>query len=115
MDPHECNDSDPLFVAEFYKNLKILSQDLFRRTVSADAKQISRQASVSQTNPATIKKSVSHRNFVDVDEEQAVDYYTSTNLHERVKQYAAEGGVPAEFVERYYEQTKKGDSQVNHS
>merc|ERR1711927_25661 len=29
------NDSDPAFLAEFYKNLKILSQDLYKKSVVA--------------------------------------------------------------------------------
>jgi hypothetical protein len=83
--------------------LKILSQDLFRKTVSAESKAVHKQASGDSVPVA--KKLPSPQ--LAASEDPLVDYYASSNLHERVKQYATEGGIPLEFVERYYDQIKQ--------
>jgi hypothetical protein len=48
------NDSDPRFMAEFYKNLKILSQDLFKK--SAVAQTNFRNTATNAANPAPLRR-----------------------------------------------------------
>ena len=96
-----------MFIAEFYKNLKILSQDLFRKTVH-DEVQVASPLSPKPERRASVRRS-SFRftgGMTEAGGSDDADYYTSASLMERVKQYAAEGGIPMEFVERYASQVK---------
>lgn len=146
VDPQECNDTDPVFVAEFYKNLKILSQDLFRKTVTSEASSLNRQGSMQMNRQGSLlspknrqgsmaggktispksesKKPAERRNSfnfmgaalgvegaVTAPSESDPDYYASSNLRDRVKKYALQGGIPMEFVERYAEQAKQQEQK----
>jgi hypothetical protein len=108
----QSSDSDPAFVTELYKNLKILSQDLFRKTNAPAAGDPSHQ---SQISPKMERRNSMRRNSFKFAGTPAAqedpEYYTSANLLDRVKQYAAEGGIPMEFVERYSEQLKTREQQ----
>lgn len=96
-----------MFIAEFYKNLKILSQDLFRKTVQ-DEIQVTNPLSPKPERRSSMRRS-SFRfagSLADGGGGEDVDHYSSASLMERVRQYAAEGGIPMEFVERYASQLK---------
>lgn len=105
------NDHDPVFIAEFYKNLKILSQDLFRKTVH-DEILVASPLSPKPERRASVRRSSFRFAGGPSDGGGAddADYYTSASLMERVRQYAAEGGIPMEFVERYASQVKNREA-----
>ena len=97
-----------MFIAEFYKNLKILSQDLFRKTVHDEIQVTSPLSPKPVERRASVRRS-SFRftgGLTDGGGVEDADYYTSASLMERVRQYAAEGGIPMEFVERYASQAR---------
>lgn len=119
------NDADPKFLAEFYKNLKILSQDLYKKSVVASTNSSAAafsspagKADGGRNNPklAKFKAQVSSKNL-DIplsassnDDATAVgnpafahpaDYFTAESLHERMKTYAQQGGIPLDYLDRY--------------
>lgn len=120
------NDADPKFLAEFYKNLKILSQDLYKKSVVASTNSSAAafsspagKADAGRNNPklAKFKTQASMKNL-DIpsnvsggDEASAVvgnpafahpaDYFTAESLHERMKTYAQQGGIPLDYLDRY--------------
>ena len=119
------NDADPAFLAEFYKNLKILSQDLFKRSAAAGPSPVaSSSGSVSsfeRRTSAPVARSPSRRisSFSDALAEEGErdfavpalsshafsappsEYFSHENISERMRVYIREGGIPQEFVERY--------------
>jgi len=105
------NDTDPTFVAEFYRNLKLLSQDLYKKSAQSNQKA---PAKVFATTPAKPKRLFKGSSFgakagleVLVDAAGApaayapADLFTADSVHSRMKVYAKQGGVPMEFLERY--------------
>lgn len=151
------NDADPQFLAEFYKNLKILSQDLYKKSAlqqtapmlstalgatlgggggggvknapyddkrasavkrlrasftnrtgqgdiaaaaqSAAAAALSMADGPAMTPPRTPNPadSTSSAAF----QTHPVDYFTAESLQERLKQYAQQGGIPMDYLDRY--------------
>ncbi len=123
------NDADPKFLAEFYKNLKILSQDLYKKSVVASTNtsaaanfgspagkaadprgakmaKFKSQASTrlldipanttSNSNEETGSNAVGNPAFA-----HPADYFTAESLHERMKMYAQQGGIPLDYLDRY--------------
>ena len=143
------NDADPKFLAEFYKNLKILSQDLYKKSVVASTNTSAAAfgspvgkagggggggaSDPSSRNPklgkykstsfgpkntemqATMAAAAAAANGGGDDgaagggsggggahhPQQAADYFTAESLHERMKVYAQQGGIPLDYLERY--------------
>jgi hypothetical protein len=170
-------DSNPLFTAEFFSNIKILSQDLFQSSATApqhttkfssllknevprktptiwDSESVNSISSFSASNP---KKSRRARSFnehgrgsglnlggrvserdregewwassankdakssskdtnreinkekekdKERDKDKDKDYFSIESIHDRLRVYAREGGVPLELVDRYSEHRK---------
>lgn len=125
------NDADPKFLAEFYKNLKILSQDLYKKSVVASTN-TSAAANFGSpagkgADPRAVKmakfKSQASSRLLDLpphsnsnSNEEAgsaggaggnpafahpADYFTAESLHERMKMYAQQGGIPLDYLDRY--------------
>ena len=119
-------DSSLDFTGEFYKNLRILSQDLYRKSASIghstadnlgsnqviDASKpgkhdkrinsiIKRQSSFNATN--TIITSPKELNSTEISNELDVSSQVeaSQNISERLRVYMREGGFPTEFIDRY--------------
>ena len=166
MNPSDLsNDNDPVFIAEFYKNLKILSQDLYKRSATTAVSTPARPnaslagAAASAPNssaPPPLQKRVSRlgslrsmmqspdaadpdrapgygggHDSVTKERSQAYavaagggssildsayfnpaspDYFTQEALHERMKVYAREGGIPMDYIDRYTEYAKNRGS-----
>eukprot|EP00606_Chrysophyceae_sp_TOSAG23-5_P001356 GSChrysophyteH2.ASY1.ANO1.1387.1 assembled CDS len=86
------NDADAAFTSEFYSNLKILSQDLYKHSTNSVAKQMA--------TAGTPRNAGGNGEGV----EKEKDYYSEDSLAERMKKYAqATGGqsIPLEYLERY--------------
>jgi hypothetical protein len=162
-------DSNPLFTAEFFSNIKILSQDLFQSTATAPQhtpkfssllkNEVPRKTStiwdsesVNSTSPFSVnnpKKNRRARSFnehgrgtglnlggrvrerdregewwansvnntgkmsskdttidKEKEKEKEKDYFSIESIHDRLRVYAREGGVPLELVDRYSEHRK---------
>eukprot|EP01042_Synura_sphagnicola_P000785 gene785-873_t len=107
------NDLDPLFISEFHKNLRILSQDLFSASLAGSSisplprvrpVSVSLQAGVDNytSRPtAAIDESLGTLNFGDQSISTPSTYFDPVHLHDRLRRYAAEGGVSVETVDRY--------------
>ena len=132
------NDADPKFLAEFYKNLKILSQDLYKKSVVASTNSAAAfgtpavKAAESARNPklakfksnsfgpknAEMQAALASLALGPVDEDgtsnaatsavagnaamtHPADYFTAESLHERMKIYAQQGGIPMDYLDRY--------------
>jgi len=109
------DDSNPQFTAEFYTNLRILSQDLYKRSAAAgsltgnapvvssplDRRGASHlRRSTSTGRRPSISSSGSRRSPAQA------DYFSTQTMHERIKQYAQVGGIPSEFLDRYVQESK---------
>ena len=140
------NDTDPAFMAEFYTNIKILNQDLYKKTtVAAPTIGATRpststhrpMSSVEASKPGSrmlsrsdskrnLSRGDSHRNLGNVASQGRSsthllsqesrgpppgEYFTAQHMHDRVRQYAEEAGIPADYLERYSQEAK---SSVNH-
>jgi hypothetical protein len=111
------NDADPKFLAEFYKNLKILSQDLYKKSVVA-----STNASAAVGSPpgkaAPKLGKFKQPSFSGKDRElqssmqaaaaesagaagYSADHFSPESLQERMRMYAQQGAIPQEFLDRY--------------
>lgn len=155
------NDADPLFIAEFYKNLKILSQDLYKKSATTQSAPFAANlapkvggptASYEQQRANAVKRlrasftqrgghneianaaaaamaaiggdgtpvtPLSPTPFSAVSvpatpvpadtagaansafQTHPADYFTSESLHERMKLYAQQGGIPMDYLDRY--------------
>ena len=88
------NDSDPNFMSEFYTNLRILSQDLYKHS----------QSKKSETR--------AHSNFnlslLRIGESADSEQRQVDDIHDRIRLYAKEGCIPREYFDRYVKE--KGDS-----
>jgi hypothetical protein len=89
------NDNDPQFAAEFYTNLRILSQDLYKNINSTSNNGPS-------NSPKDRSPSITGADSVPV---STAEYFNKQRMHERMKQYLAnEGGagqVPTSYIDRY--------------
>lgn len=72
-------------------------------------KSFNRNASFTYTPPAAGDVS-SSANTVAVEEQ--VDYFGSISLQDRIRQYAVEGGIPLDFVEKYTSEQSAGRGKV---
>ncbi|CAM9130892.1 unnamed protein product, partial [Ectocarpus fasciculatus] len=108
------NDTDPAFMAEFYTNIKILNQDLYKKTTVAGP-------NLGATRPTTrnmLSRGDSHRNLSQTRGQSSThllnqearptpgEYFTAQHMQDRVRQYAEEAGIPAEYIERYSQEAK---------
>jgi hypothetical protein len=163
------NDTDPAFMAEFYTNIKILNQDLYKKTtVAATApgtsggdrdrggarpststihrpmsssvgnsdKPGSRLLSRGDSHRNMLSRGASHSNLAHVGAQgkqpsashltsqegpqsqgqgqgrpvAATEYFTAQHMQDRVRQYAAEAGIPADYLERYSQEAAAGSA-----
>merc|ERR1711998_540786 len=108
------NDNDPKFKAEFYKNLKVLSQDLYRqqsrakKDLGSEASRAERQANKLSSMKRMGSKLLdvvksSSKGHVDPEKLQAGDNFSSDSMATRLMSYANNAGVniPSDFYERY--------------
>lgn len=125
-------------MAEFYTNIKILNQDLYKKTTvagpnlgatrpttvhrpmsSVDAsKPGSRMLSRSDSKRNMLSRGDSHRNLSQTRGQSSThllnqearptpgEYFTAQHMQDRVRQYAEEAGIPAEYIERYSQEAK---------
>lgn len=112
------NDADPKFLAEFYKNLKILSQDLYKKSVVAST---NASAAVGSPPGKAVPKlgKFKQPSFSGKDREMqmsmqaavaestsaaagySADHFSPESLQERMRMYAQQGAIPQEFLDRY--------------
>jgi hypothetical protein len=123
------NDSDPKFLAEFYKNLKILSQDLYKKSVVASttapgpkgaqprgklkpqpsfsAKDrdafLSAQAAQSEDAGAAGATALGH----------SADHFSAESLHDRMRLYAQQGAIPLDYLDRYAAGRGRGNTMTS--
>lgn len=115
------NDNDPLFLAEFYKNLKILSQDYYKKSSAnsyAASKTITEPPLTSPRSDTKLKKfprgSVRQLTTTDELDDGSLtgeivtnnEYFSDESIAERLKVYAKRGGIPLEYFDRYSELSK---------
>lgn len=108
-------------MAEFYKNLKILSQDLYKK--SAAVSQLSSGSGSSPNKFASLKKQNTNRSLnsnglaslalgagdstIELpisgsgSQTHPADYFSMDSIQDRMKLYATQGGLPVEYYERY--------------
>ena len=130
--PHDItNDDDPKFKAEFYKNLKMLSQDLYRqqsrtkKDFGSDASKEDKQAQKLSrlkkmgSKVLNVVKSSSKGN-IDPEKSQFEDkvstdkeYFSSDNMVARLIKYTESSGVS--IPPDYYERLKKGETGFEQS
>lgn len=115
---------DPKFLAEFYKNLKILSQDLYKKSVVASTNTAAAAGfgSPGTKGPAKLNKFKQQPSFSSKDREvvssaqaaadeagaagaaalgHPADHFSSESLQERMRLYAQQGAIPLDFLDRY--------------
>jgi hypothetical protein len=126
------NDHDPKFLSEFYLNLRILSQELYKKSTSTPTGRrmnVSSSASTLQTTaaaPAGLQSLFAQDNnnlggydhsnaamtmiqepsLVDHEEQiqGAADYFGPQRIQDRMRLYAQGAGFPMEFLDRYNEE-----------
>ena len=97
-------------MAEFYTNLRILSQDLYKRSkneaggVTTPANRRNIASSKGQSSVALLSHSKTPDKLSTV---APLDYFATQSMQERIRQYAEEGGIPVEFLDRYNQDSKK--------
>ncbi len=111
MSPSDLsNDLDPRFMSEFYLNLRILSQELYkhRSTSTPAARRLNISPSSSSFhNEATFgEKSSLVQLIPPTSIEQQHDYFEPSKIHDRMRIYAQKGGFPIDFLERYEKDTQ---------
>ena len=133
------NDHDPKFMAEFYKNLKVLSQDLYRQqsrakkdfgvdsSTTKEEKQVSQLSSMKRMGSKLLEvaRQSSHGSIgggtaADTGKDRLSqseqklkserDYFSSDNMADRLMQYANSTGVT--IPGDYYDRYKKGETGV---
>jgi hypothetical protein len=136
------NDADPEFTAEFYTNLRLLSQDLYKQSTRSQGGGSSGSSAPSDRRPglgmrrassAGVNKLLRGGSGGALDaaggaggagggqksstspggQNQPVDYFAATNINERMKQYAQQGGIPMEFLDRYSQETATTQGKRN--
>jgi hypothetical protein len=110
------NDSDPLFVSEFYSNLKILSQDLYKKSSHGSTTQTAPQGPVAATShtATSIPASTPSERRMPLQRSgskgtssltglgaSSGDYFSPRSLNERIRNYVRVSNVPQEFADRY--------------
>jgi hypothetical protein len=108
---------------EFYTNLRILSQDLYKHSQSKKSdsaaahprrnsghKMISlRQLSGLGHSPSACSITSAAATEVDKSRSAAAassrPYFGADSMHERVKKYAQEGGIPSDYLDRYIKES----------
>jgi len=140
------NDNDPKFLAEFYKNLRILSQDLYKKSAASNTSKVTAGPpsagggggafSFPHHSPSgrpSVKRGVMKlgsfgKSNTEIQNAAAAvgnefgggdgagagaagegnpayahpaNYFTADALHERMKQYAQQGGIPLDYLDRY--------------
>lgn len=121
IDPHDMsNDANSAFTLEFYSNLKILSQDLYKHTSKVVPKLLSASSSIGNSKSirnmtskltaltGSIKSGESEMSEGSKQDDSGTrpttEYFSTESLTERLKNYAiATGGesIPPEYIERY--------------
>ena len=145
------NDNDPKFTAQFFGNIKILSQDLFHTSasnkkskenlfssmlnkndcpknmgsekgmLSNEVKSFdksSRKANIAREESINDTKTKKEANLIQIEKKsekfekkkeldkeiiKEKDYFSLESIHDRLRIYAKEGGVPLDLVDRYSE------------
>ena len=99
------NDSDPVFMNEFYTNLRILSQDLYKRTSSIERR--GSRVGGKHDSAASSSASASHAagSTSNSNSSSTSEYFGAHSMQARMQKYVQEGGgggiIPAEFLDRY--------------
>ena len=143
MNPRDLsNDNDPAFIAEFHKNVKILTQAFYQLTSGATAP--APVTPVAPTSPMTVRvrtpapspgsslgftfeplhidNSASSVSGISEVQTSAITptsaaamqsvppiptaYFDRASMQERLKRYAAEGGISLEALDRYLEDAR---------
>lgn len=113
-------------MAQFFGNIRILSQDFFQTTTSNKKSKenlfstmlnkyddeedtiIDDMITKKENNKIKEKKSEEFENKKELDKEiiKEKDYFSLESIHDRLRIYAKGGGVPLDFVDRYSEHRK---------
>ena len=127
------DDNSAAFITEFYKNLKILSQDLFKQTAvvggaAADIRApnvegsnaFPRKGSINRAQSAIFSKSLTSPNPNSMaetaasEDKQLPDPFNSEAFNDRIMQYAMVGGVPSDMVAKYIKNKSSGGGGGNY-
>lgn len=110
---------DPAFLKEFYRNLQVLSQDVYRhssndmmRDATSSGSDAGMSGKGSMKGSRLLKLTGSLRgdqladkvqNMDDVSEGNTDGYFSKDSLQERMRLYANEAGsnIPIEFMDKY--------------
>ncbi len=133
MNPSDLsNDADAIFMGEFYTNLKILSQDLYKKsshtltsTTSAPSSTPSDRRGIPgglqktgsfSKNSVPAPKGGSSSVSLEKEREKEKEYFSPSSLQERLKQYVkvSQGTIPMEYIERYVNEESTQQS-LHHS
>ena len=128
MNPRDLsNDNDPAFIAEFHKNVKILTQAFYQLTTSSSAIaptsptaiRLKTRESPPKTSlghllePLRIDKPISSVTGTSDVQLSAASvppippaYFDRASMQERLKRYAAEGGISLEALDRYLDDAR---------
>jgi len=118
------NDADIMYMAEFYKNLKLLSKDLYKKSSSSNAGASTPQilGSVSRENSRDVggkQKSLSKPIRTSSSSDLNKDYFAPDSMRERLKMYTSESNngtgmaaasIPGNYFDRYSQEKKLVDS-----
>eukprot|EP01006_Ploeotia_vitrea_P026898 TRINITY_DN59815_c0_g3_i1.p2 TRINITY_DN59815_c0_g3~~TRINITY_DN59815_c0_g3_i1.p2 ORF type:complete len:1157 (-),score=209.00 TRINITY_DN59815_c0_g3_i1:3519-6989(-) len=136
VNPHDLsNDADIMYIAEFYKNLKILSQDLYKKSSSDSSsgnkhnnsglnimKAQSSFKDNNDINKSAVKKDGKMRGISD--DNKSSDYYAPDSIRERLKLYTSESNngsgynqpsIPSSFFDRYSQEKTNEKKTMNNN
>jgi hypothetical protein len=109
------NDMDPAFMTEFYMNLRILSQDLYKRHSSNNAYKGPSEPNVSGGSRMPVSQQAKENSHSKISTKAAPDYFNSQNIQDRLKMYAQVGGIPTEYIDRFVADSKNKETNNNSS
>lgn len=112
------NDMDPAFLKEFYRNLQVLSQDVYRHSSNDMMRDATSGSDAGMSGKGSMKGSRllkltgslrgdqladKVQSMDDVSEGNTDGYFSKDSLQERMRQYANEAGsnIPIEFMDKY--------------
>lgn len=105
------SDSNPQFTREFYTNIRILSQDLYKQRSTGTPAALTptdlfKRRRTHTPSLSRIPSFSSHQGSTNelpslAASKPTEDYFNTQSMNERIMQYARHGGIPMEFLDRY--------------
>ena len=105
------NDSDPAFIAEFHKNLKILSQDLYLSTNNMAQGQTPNAAMRASRAGIDMSSAASAAAVSAPTQDPTATLFDQKSMQDRLAKYARECGLSPGLLDKYLEDSKAKNTQ----